>query len=109
MAEEGTVRRKSRSGQPDGSAPCHQRVSLFGVASGKWRNGRRARFRSVCPKGRGGSTPPLPTLVETDDEGPAGIHSRGAFVVLPCSGTRLPVDLGNSAGARRRYFVGVQP
>src|SRR3954463_10643511 len=28
---------------------------------GKWRNGRRARFRSVCPKGRGGSTPPLPT------------------------------------------------
>ncbi len=28
----------------------------------KWRNGRRARFRSVCPKGRGGSTPPLRTL-----------------------------------------------
>jgi hypothetical protein len=26
-----------------------------------WRNGRRARFRSVCPKGRGGSTPPIPT------------------------------------------------
>ena len=23
----------------------------------EWRNGRRARFRSVCPKGRGGSTP----------------------------------------------------
>src|SRR5690606_16832065 len=30
--------------------------------SGKWRNGRRARFRSVCPKGREGSTPSFPTL-----------------------------------------------
>jgi hypothetical protein len=30
---------------------------------GMWRNGRRARFRSVCPKGRGGSTPPIPTSV----------------------------------------------
>src|SRR5690606_25397242 len=29
--------------------------------SGKWRNGRRARFRSVCPKGREGSTPSFPT------------------------------------------------
>jgi hypothetical protein len=30
-------------------------------ASGKWRNGRRARFRSVCPEGREGSTPSFPT------------------------------------------------
>ena len=28
---------------------------------GKWRNGRRARFRSVCPKGREGSTPSFRT------------------------------------------------
>src|SRR5690606_17088570 len=28
---------------------------------GEWRNGRRARFRSVCPKGREGSTPSSPT------------------------------------------------
>ena len=28
---------------------------------GKWRNGRRARFRSVCPEGREGSTPSFPT------------------------------------------------
>src|SRR5215475_5772445 len=35
--------------------------SAAGRASGKWRNGRRARFRSVCPKGREGSTPSFPT------------------------------------------------
>src|SRR5262249_30731987 len=32
--------------------------------AGKWRNGRRARFRSVCPKGREGSTPSFPTITE---------------------------------------------
>ena len=32
-------------------------VLAFSASLGKWRNGRRARFRSVCPKGRGGSTP----------------------------------------------------
>src|SRR6478609_2361774 len=53
---------------------------------GEWRNGRRARFRSVSWKRGGGSTPPSPTLVETDDEGPAGIHSRGAFVVVVGAG-----------------------
>src|SRR6202030_3530228 len=31
------------------------------VARGGWRNGRRARFRSVCPKGREGSNPSSPT------------------------------------------------
>src|SRR5689334_15052365 len=42
-----------------------------------WRNGRRARFRSVCPKGRGGSTPPIPTklqgplLAESVSRGPS--------------------------------------
>ena len=40
-------------------------------STGKWRNGRRARFRSVCPKGRGGSTPPFPTTVS-----PRGLPSR---------------------------------
>ncbi len=30
-------------------------------AQGGWRNGRRARFRSVCPKGREGSNPSSPT------------------------------------------------
>ena len=29
----------------------------------KWRNGRRAGFRCQCPKGRGGSNPPLRTRV----------------------------------------------
>src|SRR6185437_11783832 len=29
--------------------------------SGEWRNGRRARFRSVCPKGCEGSNPSSPT------------------------------------------------
>ena len=65
-----------------GSDGLEQRVNLFGVRLGEWRNGRRARFRSVSWKRGGGSTPPSPTLVETDDEGPAGIHSRGAFLVV---------------------------
>jgi hypothetical protein len=43
-----------------------------GVCPGKWRNGRRARFRSVCPKGREGSTPSFPTY------GPAW-YTSGAF------------------------------
>ena len=48
------------------SCPCYRfgwpiSRARNGAAPGKWRNGRRARFRSVCPKGRGGSTPPLPT------------------------------------------------
>ena len=29
---------------------------------GKWRNGRRAGFRSQCPEGCGGSNPPFPTI-----------------------------------------------
>ena len=51
---------------------------------GMWRNGRRARFRSVCPKGRGGSTPPIPTRwrgplsAEIADRGPLVISSPGA-------------------------------
>src|SRR5690349_16354094 len=63
-------------------------VLAFPASLGKWRNGRRARFRSVCPKGRGGSTPPLPTLVETDGQGPAGVTARGAFVVRAVAGRR---------------------
>lgn len=48
----------------------HRGVRSFGAAltcvltssvAGKWRNGRRAGFRCQCPKGRGGSSPPLPT------------------------------------------------
>jgi hypothetical protein len=54
-----------------------------------WRNGRRARFRSVCPKGRGGSTPPIPTrrprrLFVRGTREPAG-PSRHI-----CSGGRAP-------------------
>src|SRR5690349_4053692 len=36
-------------------------VLTFGRAQGGWRNGRRARFRSVCPQGREGSNPSSPT------------------------------------------------
>jgi hypothetical protein len=68
-------------------------VLIYGVfrdASGKWRNGRRARFRSVCPKGRGGSTPPLPTLVETA-EGPAVPVKTGIAGPLSCGTTACEV------------------
>jgi hypothetical protein len=36
-------------------------VLTFFPRPGGWRNGRRARFRSVCPKGREGSNPSSPT------------------------------------------------
>ena len=32
--------------------------------SGEWRNGRRAGFRCQCPSGRGGSSPPSPTMTK---------------------------------------------
>ena len=33
---------------------------------GEWRNGRRAGFRCQCPSGRGGSSPPSPTMSGSD-------------------------------------------
>src|SRR3954467_7656528 len=52
--------RRKRRGRGWGGRPREPPASVL-PRQGKWRNGRRARFRSVCPKGRGGSTPPLPT------------------------------------------------
>jgi hypothetical protein len=50
-------------------------------AQGGWRNGRRARFRSVCPKGREGSNPSSPTRRFMLFAGPLGqlpVGSRSA-------------------------------
>ena len=51
-------------GQVDrwGGQPCFPALCYLRFRQGEWRNGRRARFRSVCPKGREGSTPSSPTL-----------------------------------------------
>lgn len=54
---------------------------------GKWRNGRRARFRSVCPKGRGGSTPPLPTRKQPRMVGSRASFPRGFLFVPPRGAT----------------------
>ena len=43
-----------------GAGALADRANLL-IAQGGWRNGRRARFRSVCPKGREGSNPSSPT------------------------------------------------
>src|SRR5260370_39118383 len=43
-----------------GRRSARGRANLL-VAQGGWRNGRPARFRSVCPKGREGSNPSSPT------------------------------------------------
>src|SRR4051794_7381211 len=63
---------------------------------GKWRNGRRARFRSVCPKGRGGSTPPLPTQGRprwwTDLPRPDRRRGRGEVVVATELGDQAVAD-----------------
>ena len=55
-------RRRSYPRSRHGPRRPPARVLACAFHSGEWRNGRRARFRSVCPKGRGGSTPPSPTL-----------------------------------------------
>ena len=80
--------------------------------SGEWRNGRRARFRSVYPKGCGGSTPPSPTttalsqsLVHRSKGSPMAALSP--FPALTVGHRRLLEDLrvgprsGRSETARR--------
>src|SRR5688500_3358970 len=63
-----------------------------------WRNGRRARFRSVCPKGRGGSTPPIPTRT------PQGLADhRRALKSFPNCDVR-PRE-GGQATERERFRV----
>ena len=56
--------------------------------SGEWRNGRRARFRSVCPQGRGGSTPPSPTTCRSSNgrctsREPCPGFGRAGFSAVP--------------------------
>src|SRR5437588_911733 len=54
-----------------GRGSARGRANLL-VARGGWRNGRRARFRSVCPKGREGSNPSSPTYrLWNDNDGAA--------------------------------------
>src|SRR4029450_2887440 len=74
-----------------------------------WRNGRRARFRSVCPKGRGGSTPPIPTSygrplsAESADRGRSSFLLRGPRPRTP----RVAAGAGGGGGRRpRRVAVG---
>src|SRR5688572_1502214 len=57
----------------------------------KWRNGRRARLRTVSPKGRGGSSPPFRT---TNEKRPG--RSPGVMV---CQRVAL-LDLDDVGGAR---------
>src|SRR6195952_5945107 len=53
-----------------GFPPDRRCVLISTGCSGEWRNGRRARFRSVSWKRGEGSTPFSPTLVETDETAP---------------------------------------
>ena len=66
-----------------GRGSARGRANLL-VARGGWRNGRRARFRSVCPKGREGSNPSSPTHVH--------------FCCSPAFGRLLRDDYDGAAG-----------
>jgi hypothetical protein len=58
-------------------------VILSPSRSGEWRNGRRAGFRCQCPSGRGGSSPPSPTI--SMQKG----HNPWVMPLLhPCAGPR---------------------
>ena len=45
-----------------GSSPLSPTTSRGVGAMPRWRNGRRATFRALCPKGRAGSNPTLGTI-----------------------------------------------
>ena len=50
---------------------------------GWWRNGRRDRLKICWPLGRGGSSPPLPTLfISTAGVRTAGRHQQNFFQML---------------------------
>src|SRR5665648_561542 len=69
----------------------------------EWRNGRRARFRSVCPKGRGGSRPPSRTEWLLGRPGASGWDNPRSGLGLVggcCSQTRAAAS-HNSAGRGR--------
>ena len=48
---------------------------------GEWRNGRRAGFRCQCPSGRGGSSPPSPTILRRGESRTIGCV---AFILCEC-------------------------
>src|SRR5579863_3767216 len=55
-------------------------VLTYFLPPGGWRNGRRARFRSVCPKGREGSNPSSPTYIYLYYPAPLGLTAAlGSF------------------------------
>src|SRR6478672_5652625 len=86
MAEEGTVRRKSRSGQPDGSEPCHQRVSLFGVARA---SGEMADAHGSGPcvrKDVGVQLPPCPLWLRQTMKAPQASTAAGPSSYCPAAG-----------------------
>ena len=60
---------------------------------GEWRNGRRAGFRCQCPSGRGGSSPPSPTI-EIGYRLPRPLVG----VFLLCSGRTVAVDPADDVG-----------
>jgi hypothetical protein len=70
-------------------------ISIPRFAAGKWRNGRRARFRSVCPKGREGSTPSFPTSA-------GALFGRAGLLVLPvCRVSQQPSRVATLSVCRR--------
>lgn len=69
----------------------------------KWRNGRRAWFRTTCPQGRGGSNPLFGITLSTHPSHAAAnalVETRGGTsVVPPRSGWRW---LSGSSGGKER-------
>src|SRR5438128_6164070 len=66
--------------------------------------GRRAGFRFLCPKGRGGSTPPSPTTTDTPTARAAGCLRDGMNDVASKDGTTIAFD--RSGAGRPVILVG---
>lgn len=75
----------------------------------EWRNGRRARLRTVCPQGRGGSTPLSRTSPYSSVRQSSGLLNRRSKVRILLGAPGSVAQWQSSALIRRRPVVQVHP
>ena len=74
-------------------------VIRFPGCWGEWRNGRRAGFRCQCPSGRGGSSPPSPTMSGSMNCRHKGHELEMVRDLCVCWGSPVKAHYANPAAA----------
>ena len=95
---QGRLRVQPRRAFVDAGCIGHTRTAHASVTR-KWRNGRRAGFRCQCPKGRGGSNPPLRTQVMSGTSArpePSGFGPCGLLGLVFAGGVQGELRVGSS-------------